>query len=60
MWVVKNIEINLGVKEGYPLCPLLFKLINDELLNRLKKKNISEQVEDELITAMEFTNNCIG
>ena len=50
------IEINSGVKQRCSLFPLLFNLIMDELLDKLKRKNFQVQVGDELITAMAFTD----
>ena len=45
----RRIKINAGVKQGCSWSPLLFNLIIDELIERLKKLNISIQVREELL-----------
>ena len=55
----RTIDINSGLKQGCPLSPLLFNLIMDELLERLKKKKIGIQIGEELITDMAFANDLV-
>ena len=50
-------DVNSGVKQGCPLSPLLFNLIMDELLERLKTKKIGVQIGEELITFMAFADD---
>lgn len=54
-----RININAVVKQGCPLSPLLFKLIIDQLIERLKKLNIGIQVGEELFCVMVFTDDLV-
>lgn len=55
----KRLNINSGVKQGCPLSPLLFNLIMDELLERLKKRKIVVEVDDELISVIAFADDLV-
>ena len=55
----RRIKINSGVKQGCPLSPLLFNLIIDELLEKLKKKNIVIKIDNEIICCMAFADDLV-
>ena len=54
---MRKININARVKQGCPLSPLLFNLIIDELIERLKNMNIGIQVGEELLCCMAFADS---
>ena len=55
----KQIKINAGVKQGCPLSPLLFNLIIDELLEKLRRLNIGIKVGDDLLYCMAFADDLV-
>ena len=55
----RRIAINSGVKQGCPLSPLLFNIVMDELIERLKKRKIGVEVGGELITVMAFADDLV-
>ena len=55
----RKIEINSGVKQGCPLSPLLFNLIIDELIEKLKKTNIGVEIGGERICCMAFADDLV-
>ena len=55
----RRIKINSGVKQRCPLSPLLFNQIIDELLEKLKKKNIVIKIDNEIICCMAFADDLV-
>ena len=55
----RKIEINSGVKQGCPLSPLLFNLIIDELIEKLKRTNIGIELGGEKICCMAFADDLV-
>ena len=45
----RKIQINAGVTQGCPLSPLLFNLILDELLEKLKRTEIGVKIENDIV-----------
>ena len=45
----RKIQINAGVKQGCPLSPLLFNLILDELLEKLKRTEIGVKIRNDIV-----------
>ena len=45
----RKIQINAGVKQGCPLAPLLFNLILDELLEKLKRTEIGVKIGNDIV-----------
>ena len=55
----RRIKINSGVKQGCPLSPLLFNLIIDELIVRLKQLQIGIKLGENLISVMAFADDLV-
>lgn len=55
----RKIEINSGVKQGCPRSPLLFNLIIDELIEKLKRTNIDIELGGEKICCMAFADDLV-
>ena len=53
----RRIKINSRVKQGCPLSPLLFSLIIDELIVKLKKLGIGIKLGDNLVSVMAFMDD---
>ena len=53
------IKINLGPKQGCPLSPLVFSLIIDEMIVRLKRLGISIKLRDNLVSVMAFADDLV-
>ena len=54
-----KININSVVKQGCPLSPLLFNLIIDELIEKLKENNIGVQLGDSKVCCMAFADDLV-
>ena len=54
-----SLLINAGNKEGCPLSLLLFNLIIDELLEKIKKLNVGIKVANELLCCMAFADDLV-
>ena len=55
----RRISINAGVKQGCPLSLLLFNLILDELIEKLKGLGIGIKINDQLISVMAFADDLV-
>ena len=55
----RRININSGVKQGCPLSPLLFNLIIDELIEKLKETNIGIQLGESKVCCMAFADDLV-
>ena len=55
----RQIKMNSGVKQRCPLSSLLFNLILDELIVRLKSLGIGIKLGDALISVMTFADNLV-
>ena len=55
----RRIKINSGVKQGCPLSPILFNLIIDELIIRLKQLQIGVKLGENLISVMAFADDLV-
>ena len=55
----RRININSGVKHGCPLSPLLFNLIIDELIEKLKETNIGIQLGESKVFCMTFADDLV-
>ena len=55
----RRIKINSGVKQGCPLSPMLFNLIIDELIIRLKQLQIGVKLGENLISVMAFADDLV-
>ena len=55
----RRININSGVKQGCPLSPLLFNLIIDELIEKLKETNIGIQLGEPKVCCMAFADDLV-
>ena len=49
----------MGVKQGCPFSPLLFNLILDELIVRLKSLGIGIKLGDNLVSVMAFADDLV-
>ena len=54
-----KININLGVKQGCPLAPLLFNIIKDKLISKLKNRDIGIKVAGQSIVVMAFAHDLV-
>ena len=54
-----KIKINSGVKQNCLLSPLLFNLVIDELIEKLKSKNIGVKINGTLRSVMTFTDDLV-
>ena len=54
-----KININLGVKQGCPLSPLLFNIIKEELISKLKNRDIGIKVAGQSIVVMAFAHDLV-
>lgn len=57
--VTRQIRIRAGVMKGCPLSPLLFNLIIDELIEKLKKLKVGIKIREELLCCMAFANDLL-
>ena len=57
--VTRQIKIRAGVKQGHPLSPLLFNLIIDELLEKLKKSKVGIKIREELLYCITFADDLV-
>ena len=55
----RKININSGVKQGCPLSPLLFNIIMDELISKLKNRDIGIKVAGQSIVVMAFADDLV-
>ena len=55
----RKVRINAGVKQGCPLSPLLFNLIIDEVIEKLKKINVGIEIGRERICCMAFADDLV-
>ena len=55
----RKIQINAGVKQGCPLSPLLFNLVIDELLEKLRTMKIGIKIDKELLNCMAFADDLV-
>ena len=55
----RRIKINLGVKQGCPLSPVLLNLIIDEMIVKLKRLGISSKLGNNLVSVMAFADDLI-
>ena len=51
------IKVNSSIKQGCPLSPLLFNLIIDDLMVKMKKLGIAIKFGDQLVSVMAFADN---
>ena len=54
-----KIKINSGGKQGCLLSPLLFNLVIDELIEKLKSKNIGVRINGTLLSVMAFVDDLV-
>ena len=56
---IQKIKINSAVKQGCPLSPPLFNLVMDELIEKLKSKNIGVKINGTLLSVMAFADDLV-
>ena len=55
----RKVNINSEVKQGCPLSPLLFNIITDELISKLKSRNIGIKMTGQPIVVMVFADDLL-
>lgn len=55
----RKTAINSGVNQGCPLSPFLFNLVLDELIEKLKSKNIGVRINGSLLNVMAFADDLV-
>ena len=55
----RKIETNSGIKQGCPRSPFLFNLMTDELIEKLKSKNIGVTINGTIINVMAFVDDLV-
>lgn len=57
--IYRKIAINTRVKQGCPLSPLLFKIVMDGLIEKLRKRKVGIEKGGEIIMVMAFADDLV-